>query len=1629
MKANIYRQFLYTNFEGCNILLKAVPWDYDYLSEEYDGLFLSNGPGDPVTCKETIKHLAQALKQQRPIFGICLGNQLLALAAGAKTYKMKFGNRGMNQPVIDLRTTRCYITAQNHGFAVDTGGPTDTFFLFGEFVDTLKRQQQHLLRRYLYTIPYQFPRFYRKVLLLGSGGLSIGQAGEFDYSGSQAIKALTEQNIYVIVANPNIATVQTSKHMAHRVYFVPVTPQFVTEVLAKERPQGILCAFGGQVRHRASAAAADAAAAADSGRSAAAAVTASGHLAAGNAVGTGGNTKVALLALMLLLKGENLAAADAGMFLMLLLLLQTALNCVVELERTGVLKKYDCQVLGTPIEAIVATEDREVFAAKLREVGEQVAPSAAATNVEEAVAAAAQIGYPVLLRAAFALGQHQSFAASAFSAAAAAVSVAPAAVVAAAAGVALKHLIKEMRLLNIFVLTGGLGSGFAENEASLRRLCKEAFAHSTQVFQKFNAFLLWANAAAAVACCCCCCRTLLLLQRLAAADAAWAADAATPVFIDRSLKGWKEVEFEIVRDAKGNCVAVCNMENLDPLGAAPAAAAAAAAAFAAASAAAFGVDPAASVVVAAGAVLHVLLLLLHNWPLMLLRDPCLIRIAAYSIHTGDSIVIAPSQVSSNSSTTSSSSNSNKNSSNCSKASGLAGSHLCSASVMLVNARLSRSSALASKASGYPLAYIAAKLALGHDLLSLCNDVTKETTACFEPAFDYVVTKVPRWDMKKFNEADPYMGSAMKSVGEVMAIGRTFEESLQKALRQEKIERHGQREKGERQSNPETQREGKEGLEGERKAAVKAEFSAAAAAAANRMVNGEANGFDESMCPHLAPREGEDPETARARLEQELAQPSAARIWGLAEALRQGYSVEKLHNLTRIDPWFLCKLQHIQQLKEKLQNLCLAQLTKADLIYVKKYGFSDRQIAAYVKPHAFGASMRGETTMGDSGEGDAQEGETRENGAACARSPRLSEDEVWRYRDALGVLPKIKQIDTVAAEFPAHTNYLYLTYQATEDDVHPLAATQPQPSEAWVGRGGVAQTPTAQGGGSYSKQQETVSALGTPPPPSLSVEVSPLMQPKPGSILSRLCSSRGLTRAQMDETSATGCYVVLGQTQQQQQQQQQKQQQQQQQQQQKQQQQQGARAAGVTALAAAWSSTGRLSPASTRCVLLATAQLWSASSAAQPVNCNPETVSTDYDVSDRLYFEDLTLETVSNIWTLEKPRGVIISVGGQTPNNLCNPLEARGVVIRGAAAAAAAAVAAAAAAAPAWSEFRSLKAAKTFCKKARATEAAAAAASLAAASLAAAALAVAAPLATDGLAAALLPLLLLLSLPLLRKLCCMRLVGYPVLVRPSYVLSGAAMRVVTSEQQLQGFLQVSKSSNRSSSSSNSKSSSNNSSSSSRSSSSNNNSSSSSSRNSSSSIYKCLQQHDAAVVSGDSPVVISKFVENAKEVEFDSVANHGEILNYAISEHVENAGTHSGDATLVLPAQKLYVETIRRVKKIAQRLARALDVTGNSSASKPHEIPAAATAAALAGVTAAAAAAGAGVTGAAAAAVAAADITAAAGAAVAPAGVTAAAVGVAAGDSSSRERPGGGSSSKQFLICSNSRSSSCCCCIGI
>ncbi|PHJ23419.1 carbamoylphosphate synthetase, partial [Cystoisospora suis] len=1310
MKYNIYRQLLHTKFEHCNITLKVVPWDYEFGDEEgFDGLFISNGPGDPEQCQKTIENIRRVMERKIPIFGICLGNQLLALAAGARTYKMKYGNRGecagvsrkddlhfgggnqgMNQPVIDLRTTRCYITPQNHGFAVDestlpsdflplfvnandrtnegiihrslpffsvqfhpeaSGGPTDTFYLFDDFIALIMRAQT---LKQVHTIPFSFPKKFNKILLLGksrgnlasatldcrligvrsaltlsafssatcsrfwawygffvlghnisrnalhqsSGGLSIGQAGEFDYSGSQAIKALKEENVFVVLVNPNIATVQTSKNMADKVYFLPVTAEFVSEVIEKERPDGILCTFGGQ----------------------------------------------------------------------------TALNCAVKLHEKGILQKFGCQVLGTPIEAIIATEDRELFAAKLGEIGEKVAESAAATTLEEAVRVASSIGYPVLIRAAFALGK--------------------------------------------CYLTRGLGSGFAEDEATVRQICKEAFAHSSQVF------------------------------------------------IDKSLKGWKEVEYEVVRDCKNNCVTVCNMENLDPLG----------------------------------------------------------------IHTGDSIVVAPSQTLSNGEYYRLRHTALK----VIRHFGIVGE--CNIQYALdpdsekyyiveVNARLSRSSALASKATGYPLAYIAAKLALGSTLLDLTNSVTKETTACFEPSLDYVVTKVPRWDLRKFDSCDPFMGSAMKSVGEVMAIGRTFEESLQKALRMVEEKATGFDESM-CQFFPSSHLSQENDL-------LRADSSPLGATTAATTANG-ATGSEVSSPSSPA---GGEPENEQ--LEAELRRPSPNRIWALALALQKGWTVSELHAKTRIDKWFLSKLQNITSIKNHLSQLRLEDLSKSDLFYVKKHGFSDRQIAQYLRP-----------SLSMSPPSGSWSGATPPS-FPCRRA--LSEFDVRRRRILLGVQPCVKQIDTLAAEFPAHTNYLYMTYQGCEDDVSALLpspllsqlsavfdyacpANSPAPCSGIRDDYYRARAQLLMGmsprGSPREKREETrksgkekgteendgnrvgVHTLGDPDADAAVAAVAATAAAHAqaldmlaeaqrekrekkvggeGSILCELGRSTSISRVlsqKAGQEQTKQCYVVLG--------------------------------CGCYRIGSSvefdWSAVSCVQTLRSLGNLAIVVR-------APGVNCNPETVSTDFDVSDRLYFEDLSLETVLNIWEFELPAGMIISVGGQAPNTLSTELERRGVHIVGTS------VAAIDCCEdrhkfsrlcdelnidqPAWKEFTDLRTAKQFCRQ----------------------------------------------------------VGYPVLVRPSYVLSGAAMRVVTDDDQLDAFLKI-----------------------------------------------------AAVVSGESPVVISKFVENAKEVEFDSVASRGEILNFAISEHVENAGTHSGDATLILPGQKLYVETIRRVKKISQKLAKALQVSG-------------------------------------------------------------------------------------------------------
>jgi len=1094
VKNNIIR-YLVTHLR---VKVTVVPWDYDFTEDEFDGLFLSNGPGDPTQLTKTIGHIRACMQKRpnTPIFGICLGNQLLALAAGAKTYKMKFGNRGMNQPCIDLRTTRCYITPQNHGFAVDNnslpkewlplmvnandgsnegiihrgrpwfsvqfhpeacGGPTDTAFLFHDFIRNISEPMSNTVT----TIPYSLPVVHRKVLVLGSGGLTIGQAGEFDYSGSQAIKALRESGVQSILINPNIATVQTSAGYADRVYFLPVNPEFVTQVIKRERPDGILCTFGGQ----------------------------------------------------------------------------TALNCACQLNEMGVFEKYNVRVLGTPIQSIIMTEDRELFAKAVAHCGYKIAESACCETTDQAVVAATKIGYPVLVRAAFALG--------------------------------------------------GLGSGFAHNAAELKELVDQALVNSPQVI------------------------------------------------VDKSLKGWKELEYEVVRDANDNCITVCNMENFDPMG----------------------------------------------------------------IHTGDSIVIAPSQTLTNAEYYRLRECAQK----VVRHIGVVGEcniqyavdpHSQEFRIIEVNARLSRSSALASKATGYPLAYVAAKLALGNDLVKLRNSVTKCTTACFEPSLDYIVAKVPRWDLRKFATVDAAVGSAMKSVGEVMAIGRTFEETIQKAL---------------------------------------------------RMVDESCTGFDaERFDGELMHRGVARDEASQMQATcEELSKPSPIRIWAIAKAFELGMGVEDVHQLTAVDRWFLTKLMHIHAVKRSLRAMDFPELRATPLLLreAKRCGFADRQIAsqlravetAVLSPDLRAVAKEKELILGT---------ETYAGG-------RVREEHIRHLRKRHRIVPVVKQIDTLAAEFPAETNYLYLTYSGEEHDIE--FSKQKQGSNAKL-------SPTG-----------TQFALG---PPADSRYAPPARKEQ---AISK--DGEEAARASAVLVLGCGCYRI--------------------------------------------GSSVEFDWCSVSCIRT----LRSLGHEAVVINCNPETVSTDFDASDRLYFEELSHEVVLDIAELEQPMGVVVSVGGQTPNNLAMGLHNCGVNILGTSVDAidmcenrfkfSSLCDSLRIDQPEWSEFSTVEEAFHFCKRA----------------------------------------------------------GYPALVRPSYVLSGAAMRVVTSDVDLERFLRT-----------------------------------------------------AAVVSRDYPVVISKYISGAKEVELDAVGQNGEILNYAICEHVENAGVHSGDASLLLPAQKLFVETHRRVKNIGQKICRALKISG-------------------------------------------------------------------------------------------------------
>lgn len=819
----------------------------------------------------------------------------------------------------------------------------------------------------------------RKVLILGSGALKIGEAGEFDYSGSQALKALKEEGISTILLNPNIATVQTSEELADKIYFLPVTPYFVEKVIAKELPDGIFLSFGGQ----------------------------------------------------------------------------TALNCGTQLFHSGVFEKYNIKVLGTPVRAIIDTEDRELFVKKLEEINISTPKSFAVSTTDEALKASEKLGFPVIIRAAYALG--------------------------------------------------GQGSGFASDVEHLGALASRAFSYSDQIL------------------------------------------------VEESLKGWKEVEYEVVRDKYDNCITVCNMENFDPLG----------------------------------------------------------------IHTGESIVVAPSQTLTNSEYHKLRELSIK----IVRHIGIVGE--CNVQYALspnseeyrvieVNARLSRSSALASKATGYPLAFVAAKLGIGYGLHELKNSVTKTTTAFFEPALDYIVCKIPRWDLNKFEGVSHHIGSSMKSVGEVMAIGRTFEEAIQKGL---------------------------------------------------RMIGSGMHGFTGNR------------NLSFTDMERELSEPTDMRIFSIAEALEKKMPVERIHELTRIDKWFIYKLKNIIDISHELSGFDEIESVPQDLLkQAKIYGFSDFQIARHVLKSA---------------------------------PDDIDKDllMVRKYRQATGIVPYVKQIDTLAAEYPASTNYLYLTYSASEHDI------------------------------AFDNDKKSVIVLGS------------------------------------------GAYRI------------------------------------GSSVEFDW------------CSVNAVNALKREGFRSVMINYNPETVSTDYDICDRLYFDELTFERVLDIIDLESPRGVIVSVGGQIPNNLAMRLYNEKVPVVGTSP-------------PSIDRAENRHKFSQMCDE------------------------------------------LSVDQPRWKELASVEdifefvdRIGFPVLIRPSYVLSGAAMSVVSNRNELSHYLDI-----------------------------------------------------AARVSKQHPVVVTEFIENAKEIELDAVARKGEIIAYAISEHVEFAGVHSGDATIVFPAQKIYFETARRIKRISRRIARELDISG-------------------------------------------------------------------------------------------------------
>ncbi|NXU88147.1 CPSM synthase, partial [Xiphorhynchus elegans] len=1013
LKHNIIRLLVKRGAE-----VHLVPWDHDFTSMDYDGLIISGGPGDPMKAQEVIQNVRKVLESDRPepLFGISMGHLITGIAAGATSYKMQMANRGQNQPVLNAVNGQAIITAQNHGYAIDSStlppgwkplfvnandqttegimhetrpiftaqfypdanpGPRDTEFLFDSFISLVKSGKGSTISSVLPKAGVTASRVeVSKVLILGSGGLSIGQAGEFDYSGSQAVKAMKEENVKIVLMNPNIASVQTNEtglKQADAVYFLPITPHFVREVIKAERPDGIILGMGGQ----------------------------------------------------------------------------TALNCGVELFKQGVLEQYGVKVLGTSVESIMATEDRKLFSDKLTELNEKIAPSFAVESVEDALKAAENICFPVMIRSAYALG--------------------------------------------------GLGSGICPDKESLLDLGTKAFAMTNQIL------------------------------------------------VEKSVVGWKEIEYEVVRDAADNCIVVCNMENIDAMG----------------------------------------------------------------VHTGDSVVVAPSQTLTNEEFQMLRDRAIK----VVRHLGIVGEcniqfalHPTSLEyyIIEVNARLSRSSALASKATGYPLAFIAAKIALGIPLPEIKNVVTGKTSACFEPSLDYVVTKIPRWDLDRFQHTSNQIGSSMKSVGEVMAIGRTFEESFQKAL---------------------------------------------------RMCHPSVDGFTSHLPMNKA-------WPAIVDLQKELSEPSSTRIYAIAKALDNKVPVDVIHKLTSIDKWFLYKMRSIVNMEKILKGVNSETVPEQTLRKAKQIGFSDKQIGKCL---------------------------------------RLTEVQCRQLRLRKNIVPWVKQIDTLAAEYPAVTNYLYITYNGQEHDV------KFDDCEVMV-----------LGCGPYH--------IGS------SVEFD-------------------------------WCAV---------------------------------------------SSIRTLRQLGNRTVV---------------VNCNPETVSTDFDECDRLYFEELSLERILDIYQYEGCSGCIISVGGQIPNNLAVPLHQSGVKILGTN--------------PLQidqAEDRSIFSAVL-----------------------------------DELRVAQAPWKAVSTLRDAVEFA--NSVNYPCLLRPSYVLSGSAMNVVFTEEEMKRLLA-----------------------------------------------------EATRVSQDHPVVITKFIEDAREVEMDAVAKAGRVISHAISEHVEDAGVHSGDATLMLPTQNISQGALEKVKAATKKIANAFSISG-------------------------------------------------------------------------------------------------------